>query len=507
MIYPKNMLTRLSSFPITWLALFGSLLLSISAYLCHDPINVDGILYLHTAETYLNNGLDAALAEYRWPLYSILIAATSQLTHLSLLHAAQLLNAGLVGLLVVVFIKLIEELGGSRPVMIAATLIILLYPPLNHDRSLIVRDFGYWAFALLSLWQLLRFAKYQKWQHAFTWAFFMLLATLFRIEGGVLLLFIPFAFCLQTGDIKSRLKHFLQAYTLMIGIAAIALICWIVHPLSIPLGRIKELYTQLLEGFSLSTAALQTKIKAITQLLQPDVNINDVSILVIIGLLGLFIWRILTSLGLANIILSYHAHAYKLHQISRQAKSILWSFTLINAIILLVFLGQRFFLSERYIILLSLSLLLWLPFSLVTLYENWRTQQTQGLSHLFPLICLLMVSMLVSSVGHFGHSKGYIVDAGTWLKQHISRNDTLYSNSQEILFYADRSSRTEDANPSILQNGQWKKFDFLALRFNHKQPAIEHQVLKQLQLKPIQIFSNHRRDQVLILQVPHTLRQ
>lgn len=495
------MWTKIASQQITLCAFLASLMLSISAYLCHDPINVDGILYLHTAEVYLKNGLHAALTEYRWPLYSILIATTSQLTHLSLLHAAQLLNASLLGLLVVVFIKLIEELGGSTPVKVAAALIILLFPPLNHDRSLIVRDFGYWTFALLSLWLLLRFAKYEKWLDAIGWAIAMLLATLFRIEGGILLLFAPFALWLQSGNIKMRLKHFLQAYAVTAGCIAVALFWFWFHPLNLPSGRIQELAQQLMQGLTLTTTTLQARITAITQLLQPEVNFHDVTILVLIGLVGLFIWQIFITLGLANLILSYHAHFYKPCSLPNKVKPILWVFIALNCITLLGFISQRFFLSERYVILLSLLLLLWTPFSLVTLYENWRHQQTQGLSYLFPLLCLLLIGMLISSVGHFGHSKGYIVDAGTWIKDHISREKTLYSNSQEILFYSDRVSRKQDTDPIVLQNGTWKNFDYLALRFNHQQLAVEQKVLRQLQIKPMQTFINRRKDHILIFQV------
>jgi len=70
-----------------------SLALSIWLILINPLINRDAILYLTTAEAYLQEGLIASLTLFDRPFLSILIALLHKFTGLSLLHAGLVLNA------------------------------------------------------------------------------------------------------------------------------------------------------------------------------------------------------------------------------------------------------------------------------------------------------------------------------------------------------------------------------------------------------------------------------
>ena len=57
-------------------------------------LSPDSLLYIFTAQTFLDQGMQAALEAYHWPLLSLLIAAIHQLTGFSLVLSGHLLIAG-----------------------------------------------------------------------------------------------------------------------------------------------------------------------------------------------------------------------------------------------------------------------------------------------------------------------------------------------------------------------------------------------------------------------------
>ena len=69
--------------------------------------------------------------------------------------------------------------------------VILLSHQFNSVRQYIVRDHGFWAFYLVSLYFLLKYVEDVSWKNALAWSASLLMATLFRIEGAIFLLTLP----------------------------------------------------------------------------------------------------------------------------------------------------------------------------------------------------------------------------------------------------------------------------------------------------------------------------
>src|SRR5574338_787231 len=57
-----------------------TVLLMATAILAGRIINPDGVLYIDTAQAFLDKGLSGALASYPWPFYPILIGLVSHLS-------------------------------------------------------------------------------------------------------------------------------------------------------------------------------------------------------------------------------------------------------------------------------------------------------------------------------------------------------------------------------------------------------------------------------------------
>ncbi len=134
----------------------------------------------------------------KWPFYSVLIYAIARLTHFSYLNSAFLLNGFFTLISVLTFINLVNQLSKNQRVVWLAAAVILLAQEFNAVRTDIVRDHGFWAFYLLSVLFLLKYFRQSElnffsWPFSFGWAICLIVATLFRVEGVIFLILMPFA--------------------------------------------------------------------------------------------------------------------------------------------------------------------------------------------------------------------------------------------------------------------------------------------------------------------------
>lgn len=468
-----------------------------------NPLNNDGALYLQTAEAFAQSGWQAAIQLYRWPFYSILIAWLAKLTYLSFEHAAYVLNAVLLVVIVTTFITLTKELGASRTVQFFGAIVILSHPRLNHYQNYIIRGFGYWAFSLLSLLYLIRFYRHLRWRYALGWGICMSLATLFRIEGAVLCCLSPLVLLLRSSTgLWSRLGHALKAYTVHIIILFILLAWWFCMPdrSSVQLGRLSEFWSQFQSGLMLLNTNLQNKAALISQTVSDDASKTWGLIMTITRLAGMYLYRLVKTLWPLHVLLCAYGVYKKLMPIEDGAKKVLIYFTLLNLLIPAIHIGQTSFISHRFVMLASLLLLLWSPFSLNSIFQHWRDKKRvlTGKSLLFPSLSLVFLIMFVYAFIPPKQSKAYVVSAGTWLKHNMPEQAKLYSNKRQIAFYAQRQFVSWDISekPPI---PEWTSDDFVALRVRKENYREVTKLLMPLNLKPIKVFANEKDDRVIIL--------
>src|SRR5579883_222646 len=198
-------------------ALTASLILSFWLSYRETVINPDGICYLLSAQTVGTASLKEVIhlcPQSQWPFYSVLIYAVSQASHFSYTASAYFLNALFSLLSVTAFILIVKELGGSKRVLWLSALVILLNHEFISMREYIIRDHGFWAFYLASLYLLLRYFREPGLNLALAWSACLLIATLFRIEGAVFLLSLPFVSLLDFRvSFRQRLKAFFSLNT------------------------------------------------------------------------------------------------------------------------------------------------------------------------------------------------------------------------------------------------------------------------------------------------------
>lgn len=495
---------RLKPAVIYSIAALFSLLLSLISGLRLDVINPDAICYLQSAKM-TAQGLHAVMQtcpQANWPLYSILIFAVTQLTHTSAFLSAFLLNSLFSVISVISFIAIIRFFVNKQRMMWLGAFVILLAYEFNIVRPDIIRDHGFWAFYLVSIWCLLNYFRDLRWRFALGWGASLVIATLFRIEGGVFLLLLPFlALCDTQLTWGSRLKSFLQLNTLtVLGVIGL-FVFMLVHPVQ-DLSRLNELQYQLLHGWNVVSAKFVHRADLLGQYVLGSEGERDRYITLFSALLGSYIIQIIFNLSIIYALLVGYAWYKRLLEDERQSHWVLWGYVFVNVLITLPFLVEHLFLSKRYLMALSLVLMIWIPFSLNHLLMQWRQRKS--------LVMLVFAIVLLCSVGgiiRFGYSKTYIRDAGLWLAQQVPADKSLYSNDIQLMYYSDHfgnaifSKAKEYTALPITDKNAWRHFDYLAVRSNQDDPQKNTQLQQMTHLIPVKTFSNRRGDQVVIYKV------
>jgi hypothetical protein len=492
-------------------AFIGSILLSVGIGYRESIINPDGICYLLSAQLIGTIPLKEVMhfcPQAQWPLYSMLIYGFAQISHLTFPVAASVLNSGFSLLSVLAFILIIKELGGTRQVLWLAALVILCDYQFNVLRDNIIRDHGFWGFYLSSIYFALKYFRDPKWITALAWNASLLIATLFRIEGAIFLLAVPFLswFCWEY-NLKERATAFFRLNFLTLVIC-LPIAAWLLsHPQGTinKLGRVSEIVNQIQHGlFMLMDRYYTTKQALIHHVLPPD-STSDAGVILFAVWLTWYVFNVVVTLSLSYAVLLVYAWKSHVPSFSLRSSRIIWGYLAINFIITLAFLAEHLFVSKRYLVALTLVLMLWVPFALNDLIQKWSS-----LRHRI-LLCIMIVMISIatlSGIVRFGYSKSYIRSAGNWIAANVPANAKLYTNDLQLMYYTQHFGTDiykilpDYLKINTINHGQWEQYDFLALRLgNHKYRAQTALLREMRGLTPVQVFSNSRGNRVAIYKI------
>jgi len=481
---------------------------------CQFYINVDGILYLTTADSFLNAHSLIPPVGAKWPFYPLLIAGLSSITGFSAQTSALIWQALFMALLVTSFINIIRVLGGNRVIQHLAAAVILLHPDLNDNRNMIIRDFGYWAFLFTSFYYLLRYLDKPSWLIALIWTVYMVIAVLFRIEGVVIIALAPLLiFFMPNKNFTGRLLQTTRLYSILVicGLLAVSFIFWKNREISLSLlGRIDELprwWQHLTVTFFTQWENVRDAINA----LFPQMKNPHVTIFMLGGLIVYVIYRLINTMGLAFIGLTIYGQSRHALQpmVNKPHRCVLYGFLAINFLITIVFVTHGWFLAGRYLIATTIILLLWVPFTLVLIYQQW--QQTSY--HLrFPklgktLAIIIAIALFVDCYISFGPSHKFVKESAEWIQTHVPENATLYSNSAQLAYYSNRPGTDWYVTPAIkplpavLADKSWKNYAYVALYINRKDKKLLNEVPTIFPYPPLAEFSNSHGDKIEIYKV------
>jgi hypothetical protein len=490
---------------VYWIAALCSVLLSYDGVLRATVVNPDGICYLQSAATIGTAGLHAATqlcGQAQWPFYSMLIHGLAVVTHTTTLTAAFLLNGLLSLLSVVTFIYIVALLGGRGHLLWLAALTVLLAHEFNSVREYVIRDHGFWAFYLLSVAALMRYFRSHRWQEVVLWVASLVVATLFRVEGVIFMVLVPVVALLDSGQ---RLRSFLQLNTLNI-LAGIALGAYLFyHPDQLQGNRLGEIEYQFVHGLSGLWLMFQTKAAALGQYVLSNYSARDASLVLFLLLMVWYAVSVVTNLSLVYAVLVVYAWTKHCLALDKPARLVLWAYIAVNVLITAAFLVDYMFLTKRYLLALTLLLMLWVPFALERLIELRHVRRW-----VLPVVLLWILGSALGGVIDFGYSKAYVRDAGRWLAAHASAKTVIYSNDALVMFYSDHfgnrifEQAVQFKDMTMLANGKWRQYEYLALKVN-PQELKSSAVIQEIgaQTAPVAVFANKRGDEVIIYKVSH----
>lgn len=493
------------------LAFVFSIALSFWVNIHEAVINPDAICYLYSAEEIGKSGFHGAMQlcpQAIWPFYSAIIYAFEKLTNLSYLTVAFSIDALFSALSVILFIAIIQELGGSRRVLWLAAMVILFAHEFNVLRQDIIRDHGFWAFYLASLFFLLRYFRDFSWKSAFAYGMSLFIATIFRIEGAIFLLLTPFiSFFFARESVKKSVQAFAMLNTPLFLVAMIVLGWLVMHPQQSyqQFGRVVEVGHQLRSGFTIIGEQYLLTKSAVAQYVLSHNSLRDAGVVVFLLLISWYFVNIVSNLSVIYTLLLIYAWFTKAASLSRDAFRVLLGYLLVNFIVTFGFFAQNHFLAKRYLIAFSLTLMLWVPFALEKLIEGNSFKQ----KILVRLAFLFIFISAISSVIHFGHSKDYIRRAGDWLAVNVPANAKIYANDYQLMYYSQHFGSgifrkfREFGDVTIIEHGQWKQYDYLALLMGKSQQDKTGMVMQEIHLPPLQVFVSESGDHVYIYKVSH----
>jgi hypothetical protein len=388
-------------------------------------------------------------------------------------------------------------------VQFLGALIILSHPQLHHYQHYIVRGFGYWAFSLLALLNFIHFYKHLKWRHALSWGIFISVAILFRPEGLVLCCFGPLVLLFRPGTKPwNKLVSILKAYSFNIIAIAIIIAWWLSTPnsTSAQLGRLSEFWNQLQNGLILLSTNINEKAAIVSQTVLHDLAKKRGLTMVISGLAGIYLYKLVATFWPVHTLLFGHAFWKKLMPVESGLKRVIIYFTILNLVIPAIFLGQKFFISYRFLMPASLLLLLWTPFSLHYIMQKWLDKKTIFKNNFaFPILSLAFLIMFVYAFIPPNQSKAYIVSAGTWFKQNMLQQSKLYTNNSQLSYYAGKKFIEWNISDNLIIP-EWSSDDFVALKTKQKHYEKIKNTLLTLKLKPGKIFANKEGNMIAVFE-------
>jgi hypothetical protein len=488
----------------------ASICLSVLARYRADIVNPDAICYLQSAATIESGGLRQAMhlcSQAGWPLYSLLIYLLAKFSQLSQLNAAYILD-GLCSLITVLtFMQLVRQLGGRTAIVLwCAALVILSAHEFNVTRQYLIRDHGFWAGYLLSIKFLLDYLAQPRWLSALAWSVSLLVAMLFRIEGMVFLLILPWLLCLAPQLKLKRCIVMLAQLYLLLMIVFLVLGAWLIkHPeISLArLGRLQELVLQMFHAGLLVWQQLQHAATNFAAITISPYSLYEAKLVFFLAVLAWYCCRVIGCLSIVYAGLLAYGLWRRSLVLPWQGSVVLRSYICLNVLITLIFLLEQLYMTSRYLMALILTLMLWLPFVLAKLYSSWQLSRVLWR---FWLLVIVIIVIGFSGIINRHHSKLYIRQAGEWLASHLNAHDSLYANDLQLMYYSDHFGQKifqqwqDYSNPLVIQQlaqHKWRQYRYLALKLPHAEQKI---LLNRYQLKmqPLKVFMNYAGDQVRI---------
>lgn len=415
----------------------ASLLLTCVSVLFSPVMNRDGMFYVHLANLFLSGDAEAAYEAFDWPFFSVLIAVVSKISHLSTIQVAYGVSALFAAGLSVVLVVLLSRVSRQENILLAAFCVLML-PALNEYRAYVLRDWPAWFFMALSVLLALQNAERATWMRMASLAVCLICAALFRLE--MLFLCIPLAlFLLCMSKWKAGRLLILLVPSGLIAVFFFSFIYVYVDGVDARFFK----YIGMINVFDIF-ARLQASGDFIGTKVLNEISKDYGFWVLFFGLITMVPVAVVGQLGMLCV-----APMVANGGAETGDRKLYWALSLFWVFILVVFVLSKFFLSYRYVVPLSLSLL---PLFYVCLLRGYQGERRKVVSLILFLFLVHGLSALISTKAY---EKSLLAESGRWVGETLKGQD-VYINDGRISFYAGRGYvLPEDIGGSSVENKKW----------------------------------------------------
>lgn len=480
-----------------------SLLLSLWLVTIDPLINRDAIIYLRSADAYLQQGFSAGLGLLDRPLISILMAVLHQLTGMSVVHAGLALNSLYYAVFCVAFVACVQTLGGDRRVQWLAAIVALSHPMLNDHRSSIMRDPAYWGFILLAFRAFLLYLRQPGLRQQANWTCCVILASLFRFEGLFFALLAPLSL-LFTDQLSHRMRHCLRLFMPQFALAMLLASAMVLA--SSDAGSGDQMFPSLdiyIEGLLAVPQEFAALSEATGKALLEFTARDDAHVAVIAGLGAILLLNICRAITWPYVaILVWGRLGGLASRLRPDDNRVLLAHLGISLAYLSLFTLINRFMLERYANQFAIFALLYLPFALNALLHD-ASQRFKRV-----LVYTLLAAMCVDSLHNTDGEKAFIREAAEWVAEYTPAGASIASNHKYIAYFSERefdwkyaSSIKFDTQRLLASEEHWRSKDFLAVLIKRHDLWVWEQFAEQESLREVAVFDGGRHGVVFVIQV------
>jgi hypothetical protein len=492
---------------IIWLlAILGGLFATRVMYIQHGWINNDSTLYFEIAKRFSQGEYRAGWTLFEWPFYPFLIACLHKLTHLNLHVCAQILTVIFFSLTTYSLSKIIDLMNGNTITIICGIILLFGNTYISGDvLGMLLRDQGFWAFFLLSLFFFIRYTSKLEISDAVYWQISILIAILFRIEAVGYAALLPVTLLFQCTTWKHKLKQLLYCYVFfLLLIITLIIVAYLNPSFNIPLGRIKEIVDLISKDNPQSISnALMVKINIFGNQVLGS-YLDDYAMLgLLLALTGIVIIKCIKITGVSGLLLVLSKKDSFIN-IEKKFKIILIAcvmIALLNAYIIII---RSFVLSSRYVVALCFIAIIFAAFHFSAMLNDWKSKNR--ILNLQTLVLLLITVITIYGIIRNITSKhkdyNFEQDAVAWVKQNIDSKLRIHYDSARLRYYADAPwlGRTDDDNTVLLDSIIFEnKTDCIVARVEHNQSEKFHRLDSLQNYRLLKVFEGKSKTKILIL--------
>ncbi len=484
-----RIVTQAHKFDPVWTAFFGSLVLSAIAFYGSEFPNLDGILYLETAERFMANGLAGTRELFDWNFFPICIAYVAKFTGLGYEAAAYALTAVLLAGVCATLVRITEEQFGGA--VWCACVVALALPAFNGYRDFLIREFGFWLFSVLSLLAALKWTTRPSWRGGLVVQVFLVIACLFRIEALVFFAALTFWQLATASPWRQRLQRLpmLLGLPLAGGLVLAALMAsGSLHMSARLVAFASAANPAAWSNFNLAAGQLGATVLN-------GYSGNEASSILFFGLFSTIPKQFLVRSGLFLVPLVYFFCQASLRSQIGKWQPMTWFFA-VYIVVLTVFVTNNLFMSARYVSFLNILSVPLVAVGLQGLFDRlprWR----------YVLVGLALLTALANVISTSPRNPQYRA-AGLWLSENTQLVSKIYIGRERAAYLAGPAFRSVRnwglSDAQIEQAVRNRQFEYYVLDLRRRDTK-KADWARSLNLVEVERFANRVGDEVVILRL------